>query len=154
MTNIFKRFMKPNHSELAHINRQLHQIIELLGEVLRRLPTKAQSATLTLNGETMPLTVHLNDAPGQAVFTEFDGLNGTGNKVPPIGPVTFTSSSPATAIVDPNTGSLTYVAAGTTIITGTDAGNSLTASDTLTVTANVAVSATLTLVPGPITTKA
>ena len=101
----------------------------------------------------MPLTVHLNDAPGSAVFQEFDGLNGTGNKVPAIGPVTFASDNTAVATVDPNTGALGYIGAGIANISGTDAGNSLTASDALTVTANLAVSATTTLLPGPISAR-
>lgn len=96
------------------------------------------------------LTVHLNDAPGTAVFTEFDGTNGTGNIVPAIGPVIFGSDNPSVATVDANTGALTYVSAGVANISGTDAGNGLTDSSALTVSAAVAVSATLTLVPGTI----
>lgn len=96
----------------------------------------------------MPLSVHLSDKPGSAVFAEFTGANGTGVKVPPVGAVTFASDTPATATVDPNTGALTYIAAGTAVISAKDAGNGLAASDTLTVVADVATSATLTLVPG------
>jgi hypothetical protein len=133
------------------IEHEIRRILRLLEQILRLLqpqPGIARSAVLTLNGDSMPLTVHVNDVPGMAIFVEFDGLNGTGNKVPPVGTVTFSSSNPATASVDPNTGSLAYVAAGTTTISATDAGNSLSASDTLTVIASTAVSATLTLVPG------
>lgn len=131
-----------------HQDRELlHDILELLRQVLRRL-ARAESAILTFKGVEMPLSVHLNDKPGTAVFKEFDGPSGTGNVVPPVGAVSFTSSDPAVATVDPTSGVLAYVAVGTASITGTDAGNGLTASDTLTVVAAVAVSATLTLEPG------
>lgn len=132
--------------EIQHELRHIRKLLEL---ILSLLPRRAKSATLTLNGETM-LTVHLNDAPGSASFQEFDGLNGSGNRVPAIGPVSFASSDPTIAAVDPNTGSLSYVAAGTATISGTDAGNSLTASDVLTVIASLAVSAVLTLTPGAV----
>jgi len=92
----------------------------------------------------MPLSIALNSNGAQATFTEFDGPNGTGNQVPPVGAVTFSSSATNIATVDPASGKVTPIAAGTATITGTDAGNSLTASDTLTVT-DTAVSATLTL---------
>ena len=85
-----------------------------------------------------------------AVLLEWTGPGGTGTMVPPIGPVSYTSSDPTIASVDPVTGIATGVAAGTVTITGTDAGNGLNASDTLTVTAVlVAVSATLVLTPNP-----
>ena len=96
----------------------------------------------------MPLTVHLNDAPGTAVLTEFSGLNGTGQTVPAVGPVKYSSDTPGVATVDPDTGELTYVSAGSAVISGQDTGNGLTASDTLIVTNAVAQSATLTLNPG------
>ena len=96
----------------------------------------------------MPATIHLNGHGATAVFTEFDGPNGTGNPVPAIGPVSFTSSDPTIATVD-NSGNIAAVAAGTATITATDAGNSLTASDTVTVTAAVAVSATLVITANP-----
>lgn len=92
----------------------------------------------------MPATL----APGKtavAVLHEFDGLNGTGNEVAPIGPVSYTSSDTTVATVDPSSGLVTAVAAGTATITGTDAGNGLTASDTVSDTAVVAQSATLVL---------
>ncbi len=94
---------------------------------------------------TLMLTVHVNDRPGTAVYQEFDGLNGTGNRVPPVGAVTYTSDNPAVAAVDPSTGALVYVGAGTAVISASDNGN-FPASDTLVVVASVAQSATLTLV--------
>jgi hypothetical protein len=146
--------MSHHKHENEHLERELECVKQLVLRILNILqPEQDRSAILTFvneNGEIMPLSVHLKDAPGQAVFTEFDGLNGTGNKVPSIGPVTFSSSNTATATVDTNTGALAYLAAGTATISGTDAGNSLTASDVLTVTSGTAISATLTLVAGPI----
>ncbi len=65
--------------------------------------------------------------------------------VPNAGPIAFSSDNPAVATVDPASGAGTAVAAGTANISGVDSVNSLSASDVLTVTAPVAVSATLTL---------
>jgi hypothetical protein len=95
----------------------------------------------------MPLTVHLSDKPGTAHYQEFDGPNGTGNKVPPTQAVGYMSDNVTVATVDVATGQLAYVGEGVAVISASDGGN-LPASDTLTVTANVAVSATLTLNPG------
>lgn len=98
----------------------------------------------------MPVTVHLNEDPGVAVFTEFSLPNGRGIVVPPVGKVTYTSDNPAVATVDPASGQLTYVAAGVANISGADDGNGLTASDSLTVSAVTAQSATLVInVPTP-----
>jgi hypothetical protein len=140
---------------LAAIADELGAIRSEIAEtnsILRGIFPQARSATLTFKTEKgtthMPLTVHVNDKPGTAIFTEFDGPGGTGNKVPPVGAVSFTSSDPAVATVDATTGALGYLTAGSTTISGMDAGNSLTASDVLTVIASVAVSATLTLQPG------
>lgn len=96
----------------------------------------------------MPLTVHINDTPGSASFQEFSGAGGTGIVVPPVGAVTFASDNTAVATVDPTSGLLAYLSAGVANISGSDAGNSLTASDVLTVSAATAVSAVLTLTPG------
>ena len=54
---------------------------------------------------------------------------------PPVGPITYASDNPSVASVDPNTGVITVVTAGVTNISGTDAGNGVTASDSLTVLA-------------------
>jgi uncharacterized protein YjdB len=96
----------------------------------------------------VPATIHVNGNGAVAVFTEFDMPGGTGNVVPPIGPVTFASDNTAVATVDSN-GNCAAVAPGTANISATDAGNSLTASDVLTVTAAPAVSATLVLTANP-----
>lgn len=129
--------------------REIRHLRKAVRELLGRLE---RSATLTFinskTGETMPLTAHVNDVSGTFVFTEFDGPAGTGGKVPPIGPVTNTSDNTSVAVVDPTSGQLAYIGPGVANITGLDAGNGLTASDVLTLTANVAVSATGVLVAG------
>ena len=100
----------------------------------------------------MPLTVKMGDVPGGAVFQEFDGTNGTGNKIPPVGAVSFSSDNPSVATIDPSTGALAYISPGAANITGADSGpGGLSASDVLTVmpaTTPPPVSATLTLQPG------
>lgn len=91
----------------------------------------------------MPATIGLSSGRAQFVFTEFDGPNGTGNVVPPIGVIQYASDNSAIAIVDAS-GLVTALSAGTVNISGTDPGNGLTASDQLTVssTGGKAVSAT------------
>ena len=93
----------------------------------------------------MPGTI-LVGKTANAVWQEWSGPNGTGDKLPPAGPVTFQSSDPAVATVDSNSGLVTGVAMGTATIGGTDSANSLTATDTVTVT-ETAVSATLVVTP-------
>ena len=104
----------------------------------------------------MPLTVSLSSPvpsctidtlAGAVAFLEFDGLNGTGNQVPPIGPFTYATSPASIATVDAN-GNVSQIAVGTCTCTTTDTGNGLTASDTLTVI-DTAVSATLNIQPLP-----
>lgn len=131
---------------------EIRHEIKRIANAVEKLVPKAGSATLsfiTSKGATnMPLTVHVNDVPGTALFQEWSGPSGTGIVVPPVGAVTYASDNTAVATVDPNSGQLAYVSAGSANISGTDAGNSLTASDVLTVSAATAVSATLTLTPG------
>lgn len=91
----------------------------------------------------MPATV-LVGKTAQANWQEWSGPNGTGDKLPPAGAVTFSTSDGNIATVDPNSGLCTGVALGTATISGVDAANNLTASDVLTV-AEVAQSATLML---------
>ena len=136
------------HEELD-VEHWLHEILRLLEEILHILKPKARSATLTyFNSQgvpsNMPQTVHLSDAPGSYLFQEFSGPNGTGTIVPPTGAVSYASDNAAVATVDATTGQLAYLSVGTANISGTDAGNSLTASDALTIIAPVAVSATMT----------
>lgn len=92
----------------------------------------------------MPATLTIGQT-ANSVFTEFSGPNGTGVVVAPIGPVTFVSSDPSIATVDPNTGLVTAVAAGAATITATDEGNGLSASDSVSDSPLVATSATLVI---------
>jgi hypothetical protein len=136
--------------ETHELLREIVHKLNLILCTLEEQPGKARSATLTLfdsKGNTMPLQVHVNDKPGTAVYQEFDGPGGTGNKVPPTGAVVYASDTPAVATVDPSTGALAYLSAGTATISASDGGN-LPASDMLTVIASVAVSSTMTLNPG------
>ncbi len=97
----------------------------------------------------MPVTIHVNSNGFSSDFAEWTGPNGTGSKVDPIGPVAYQSSDTTIATVDPSTGQGMGVAPGTATITATDAGNSLSASDTVVVIADTAVSATLELTANP-----
>ena len=62
-------------------------LLETLVGIFTPQKTVAKSATLAFKnskGETaMNITVHINDVPQIAVFTEFAGPNGTGLVVPP-----------------------------------------------------------------------
>jgi Big-like domain-containing protein len=133
------------------IIRLLEQILATNQQILTQI-RGAVSATLTfinLKGDRlMPATIHINGNGAKAVFAEFDQPGGTGNKVPPIGPVVFSSDNPAVATVDQN-GNVAAVAAGTANISAIDQGNGLTAADVVTVTADVAVSATMVLTANP-----
>ena len=91
----------------------------------------------------MPATLTIGQT-ATAVFKEFSGPNGTGVVVAPVGAVTFVSSDPTIATVDP-AGIVTAVAAGAATITATDAGNNLSASDSVSDTPLTAQSATLTI---------
>lgn len=94
----------------------------------------------------MPLSILVGQA-AMAVLHEWSQPGGAGVELPPVGPVTYASDNPAAATVDPNTGVILGVAAGTANITGTDAGNALSASDSVTVAVLVAASATLVISP-------
>jgi hypothetical protein len=138
------------------LERELLVILETIALELngiRVILTPRLSATLRIHthhhrgDQDMPATL-LVGKTAQAVWQEFSGPNGTGDKLPPAGALTFTSSDPTIATVDPSSGLITAVAIGTATISGVDAANNLTASDSLTDT-EVATSATLTIVPNP-----
>jgi hypothetical protein len=120
----------------------LLRIRDQLNLTLRR----AIRATLTfqidqIKGDfSMPATISI----GKTATAKFTELDAQGVAVPPVGAVTFSSSNPAIATVDPTSGVATGVAPGSAVISAVDAGDNLQASDTLTV-ADVAVSATLVL---------
>jgi len=101
------------------------------------------AVAISAKGTLMPATIHVNGKGATFTFTEFDGLAGTGNVVPPSGPITYVSSNVTVATVDA-TGQVAAVAPGTCSISGSDpaSANQVSASDTLTVTADAAVSAT------------
>lgn len=122
----------------------LREIRDTLRRILH-IVIPRRSASLTIGG-TVPATITVGKT-ATAQWQEWSGPNGTGDKLPPAGQVNFSSSDTNIATVDAN-GLVTGVAAGTTTISGTDAANNLTASDSLTVQAvqEVAQSATLTLV--------
>lgn len=80
-----------------------------------------------------------------AVLHEFVSQGGA--ELAPIGPVSYSSSDPTIATVDPASGLITAVAPGTATITGLDGGNSLTASDSVSDTPLVATVATLVITP-------
>ena len=153
------------HSAALEANTQaLIALTSVQQEIEEELQPPAQSATLHLwtmvdsKGVAMPLTLQVN-GPGGSIapppvgsaagvgFQEWDGANGTGNQVAPIGPMQYTSAAPAIVAVDAN-GNLTAVAAGQAEVTALDTGNNLQASDLITVV-DVAVSATLNAVANP-----
>jgi hypothetical protein len=131
--------------DIAHSLRNIDHSLAAIRVIL----TPRLSATLTVHSAKgdhhMPATL-LVGKTGTAVWQEFSGPNGTGDKLPPAGAVTFTSDNNAVATVDPSSGLVTAMAIGTCNISGSDAANSLTASDSVTVT-ETAQSATLTVVP-------
>lgn len=130
--------------------QEIRQKVNLFDVVILRMLTgKPFSAKLTIEGVGMPATIQVGGTGATAVFTEFDGLNGTGNVAQDGGPVAFASSAPAVATVDPASGAITAVAPGTATISGTDSANQLTASDTVTVTAGAPQSATLVVTANP-----
>lgn len=93
----------------------------------------------------MPATISVGKT-ASSLFQEWSGPSGTGTVLPNAGTINYTSSDATIATVD-STGLVTGVAAGSATISGVDSVNSLSASDSVTVTAVVVVaqSATLTL---------
>lgn len=142
-----KKCPKPRKHEDKEIKilKNIEKVERRIEKDVRRLkPRKAKSALLTFKGDHMPASIAVGKT-ATAVFTEFDGPNGTGNVLTPIGAVTFASDNSAVATVDPTSGIATGVSAGTANISASDAGNSISASDVLTVTGNLAQSATVVL---------
>lgn len=130
----------------CHTNELLKKILDILERVFT-----ARSATLLISdgGTIMPADILVGQA-ATAVLHEFTGAGGTGMEVAPIGPVSYTVSDATIATVDAVSGAIVGVAPGTATVTGTDAGNGLTASDTVNVHAATAVSATLVITPTPV----
>jgi len=124
-------------------------ILDLLREIRDLLEKLVGKPALSAKGELMPASIALNGNGAVFTFTEFDGRNGTGNSVPPIGVIQYASDNAAVASVDAS-GNVTAIGVGTANISGTDPGNGLTASDQLTVTPAVALSATGVLTANPL----
>jgi hypothetical protein len=142
--------------DLKEISRELREIRSVLAEILRIVKPKAsRSGTTTFfnraTGEFManPVTVHISDAPLLTVAQEWDGPNGTGNKNPAEGNITFSSDNPAAVTVNAQTGQLAYVAAGVANISWVDDANKITSSGTVTVVNNPSVSGTTDFVSPP-----
>ncbi len=137
-----------DHTQQLHENNlELWAALDIARSLrgIRVILTPRLSARLKIGDHHMPATL-LVGSTATAVWQEFSGPNGTGDKLPPAGAVTFSTSDGNIATVDPSSGLVTAVAIGSATISGADAANSLTASDSVTVT-ETAQSATLTVVP-------
>jgi len=145
---------KQVHEEarIANALERIATAFESLAASFKQAFASAQSATLTITdskgNKLMPATIQVGQT-AQAVYQEWSGLNGTGSKLAPAGPPTFTSSDPTIASVDPVTGLITAMGPGTATITGTDSVNGLSASDSVSDTPLTAQSATLVITPIP-----
>lgn len=141
------------HGEPENIFRLFEQLIRAL---IQWLKNHTSREAFSAEGKIMPARIVVGGNGATFRFTEFAGLNGTGNVVPPSGPITFASDNPAVATVDNTTqvmnadGSVSVqvqaVAANpdgsdaTANITGVDpaSANKVTAGDVLTVGAATA----------------
>jgi hypothetical protein len=127
-------------------NRLVRELVDEIRQI-RIILTPRLSAKLRIKGKDHMATIVVGKT-AQAVWQEWSGPNGTGDKLAPAGPVSFTSSDSTIATVDATSGLITGMAIGSATISGTDSTNNLSASDTVTVV-EVAQSATLTVVPNP-----
>jgi Big-like domain-containing protein len=135
--------------DLGHVGKVerevLYRIIEHLIGIIDDLLDRNKIA-VSAKGQIMPAKIAVGGKGALFTFTEFDGPGGTGNAVPPSGPITYASDNVAVATVD-TSGNVTAVSPGTANITGVDpaSANKVAAGDVLTVTpavGAVAVSAT------------
>jgi len=149
-----------NKDQLDRIEAQNIQILRIVRRLYQEWEEfEDQGIAVSAKGELLLMSKTV--APGVKTlftFTEFDGPNGTGNKVKASGPIVFASDNTSVATVDsatqrPNSDGfgvdvdVISVAVGVANITGVDPAsqNKVAAGDTLTVTApagGVAVSAT------------
>ena len=104
-------------------------ILMLLRCIRAHTPAQRACLAILIDGAIpMPATFQIGvNTSAVAVLTEQPN--------PPVGPITYASDNPAVATIDPNSGVITVVAAGVANISGTDNGNGVTASDSLTVLA-------------------
>jgi hypothetical protein len=147
-SNFLFQFFSAFFRELREILAAQQAEIALLKQILEALKNLEGPSAQSAKGELMPASIALNGHGAIFAFTEFDGLNGTGNMVPPIGVIAYASDNLAVATVDAS-GNVTAVGVGSANISGTDPGNGLTASDQLTVTPAIALSATGVLTANP-----
>lgn len=129
--------------------RLLHKILEVLLDIRRELkPKVATFARLyfvdSKGYRLMPAQLAIGQT-ATAVLHEF--VSASGAEIAPIGAVTYTTSDATIATVDPNSGLVRAIAAGTATITGTDAGNGLSASDSVSDQPLVATVASLVITP-------
>lgn len=133
---------------------RLERIIDRLLTIIDGLLKNQTALAVSAKGELNMITVKLGARP-LFTFTEFDGPNGTGNKVKPSGPITFASDNPSVAAVSSNQRpnadgfgvdvDVVTISPGVANITGVDTAsqNKVAAGDVLTVqVAAIAVSAT------------
>lgn len=131
-----------------HVSDNLtHILLERILELLER-SLGAHTAALKFydakGNLLMPATLTVGQK-ATAVLHEF--VTQGGAEVAPIGPVSYSTSDATIATVDATSGVVTAVAVGTATITGTDAGNGLSASDSVSDTALKATVATLVITP-------
>lgn len=138
--------------ELRELYRAETEFFRELTKILKhQFPRKAESliSQIEVGGLDMgaPASIHLNSTTAQVTFQEFDGPNGTGNPLPPVGPMSYASDTPATLTVDPASGKISPVAVGTATITTTDTGNGLSDTNLVTVVADTAESLVASITP-------
>jgi hypothetical protein len=125
----------------------LERIASALERIERELRPRLSAMLYYLkNGECQPMTSLRVGQTANPNYQEWDGPNGTGNPLPPAGPVTYASDAPSVATVDQNSGVVTAVAVGTANITADDSTDDLSATAQITVV-DQAVSATLGYTP-------
>jgi len=136
---------------LENIEFRIERLEYGVERIIQLLEHRAVSlvSQITIGGIPVgqPASIHLNSTTAQVTFEEFDQPGGQGNKVPPVGPVGFSSDTPATLTVDPASGKITPVAIGMATITTKDAGNGLSDTNLVTVVADVAQSLVASITP-------
>lgn len=145
LRELFEEFTRRTEREIRKGFEELARAI-----AQKRPAVSARLIFKNAKGEIEPMakSVLLTDAPGSYLYQEFAA---DGSVVAPTGTVQYASDAPAVATIDPTSGQLTYVSAGTANISASDSGN-LPATDALTIGPGttpppVAVSSTLTFVP-------
>jgi hypothetical protein len=149
---IAERLERLEHKIDALLNGLKILIVEESGENV------AKSLTVTINGESMNQVLAVGET-AQAAAQEWSGLNGTGAQLPLAGAISWVSSDPTVATIDPASGLITAVAPSKldannapipVNITATDAANSLSnppGSASVTDSPLTAQSLTVTITP-------